>query len=202
MALASLAMLLVVYVVVHHVLGSDPLNEGMVAMNEHADLILTSGKNGSILANGIDIIQRFVTLEARVKAQAATIDTFKSNINSQATHNETIVALNQVIATLNSSVTTLRNITTAQTSIIADLTARLVNIEKTPSACAIMTVPSDLDCKRTVSFYLPGGNTSSGNITAGKIAANLVNGQLNGFCNEIWVQSDPLAGPGMRQTRT
>ncbi len=51
------------------------LYPGLVGLNENEDLVLNSGEQGAVLANGVDIVARFNTLDKNVTDQEIAINT-------------------------------------------------------------------------------------------------------------------------------
>ncbi len=168
-------------------------------MNEDADMIINSGENRRILVNGVDILARFDTIEELIQAQdisgqaTPSLATLSDMLGAQTAQVATVAILHATISSLTSAVvaqaatiTTLSDATMTQTITIANLTSRLASLEGDPERSIfpeIRLVLGDLDCKRVFSFH---ANVSTP-VAPGP--ANLVNGRINGFCNETWVQS-------------
>ena len=92
--MAQLFRLLTLLAVSACALGQDPATPGWVGMNEKSDLIINSGPNGSILANGIDVL-------ARLSHLYALIDSLNTTVYAQATR---IANLNLNVKLLNATV--------------------------------------------------------------------------------------------------
>ena len=167
---------------------------GWLGLNHNADLILDSGQNRSVIANGVDIVGRFQALAAVIAAQSTTIanmdytiTTLKSSMAVQVSTNAAYAAnVSSLASTAASQATTI----SAQQVTLGNLTTRLANLEAgpiMPPLFAITTVDGDLDCRKVFPFSSRDNSSSSINDTAAA-AANHVNGILNGFCNETWVK--------------
>ena len=72
-------------------------DEGVVALNEAGDLILNSGTNRSVLANGVDIVARFRDLETLTVSQGATINRLNSTVTENAAVIDAISAFNAAV---------------------------------------------------------------------------------------------------------
>ncbi len=84
MASARALTLLTLVAILTFGLGQDSPDEGMVGTNQAADLILNSGTGKRVLANGVDILATFNSLETLIQAQAAIILTMNSTVVAQA----------------------------------------------------------------------------------------------------------------------
>ena len=125
--------LLFVMVAVHGLENSS----GWVGMNHNADLILNSGTNRSVLANGVDILARLAFVEGLAEVQALTVTSLKTTVTGQATN---IATLNSIVAeqtaTISAQAAAIASLITtvnAQTATLLAQTAAIASLNTTVS---------------------------------------------------------------------
>ena len=104
-------------------------------MNQDADLILNSGTNRSIVANGVDILARFDFFEATIAAIGITVATQASTIADLAAIVESLRSTGAAERiTSEAEISALRVTVTTQASTINNLAATVEGVRSTDAA--------------------------------------------------------------------
>ena len=134
--MAALAPLLVFLVALPLAMGAEEPAPGWVGLNQAADLILTSGTNRSVLANGVDILGSLMALNATLQSQYATISAQAVMINTQAgTISAQAVSLTTQSTAINTqagTIATLHSTINALSDIITTVVAHALVVPSTP----------------------------------------------------------------------
>ncbi len=63
---------------------------GLVGLNDNEDLVLNSGEQRTVLANGVDIIASFSTLSSQMAAQSSMFNSQAAVISTQTSTMDTL----------------------------------------------------------------------------------------------------------------